>query len=283
MLKIQFKDKRRDPVWVVEKRYTIGSAPDNHLVIDDRSVSSLHARLITQDNKLFLKDNNSANGCFVNDQRVTQKELIPGDEVRIGDISLDILDPRESITQAALTDEQITANAKWVLVADSSWLAGQEFEIPQQPATIGRGSQCDITIPGTHLSRQHAEVSIQGKKLLVRDLASANGTYINDERITEGVASPGDRLRFDVYSFRLIGPDNDPNRTRVRRVRKGNLTPVERKTVDTSPKQWKTRPTSPGNRIEPTPGHASSIFYGFSILLCLGVLGILIYLLLSAK
>ncbi len=283
MLKIQFKDKRRDPVWVVEKRYTIGSAPDNHLVIDDRSVSSLHARLITQDNKLFLKDNNSANGCFVNDQRVTQKELIPGDEVRIGDISLDILDPRESITQAALTDEQITANAKWVLVADSSWLAGQEFEIPQQPATIGRGSQCDITIPGTHLSRQHAEVSIQGKKLLVRDLASANGTYINDERITEGVASPGDRLRFDVYSFRLIGPDNDPNRTRVRRVRKGSLTPVERKTIDTSPKQWKTRPTSPGNRIEPTPGKASSIFYGFSILLCLGVLGILIYLLLSAK
>jgi pSer/pThr/pTyr-binding forkhead associated (FHA) protein len=283
MLKIQFKDKHRDPIWVVEKRYTIGSAPDNHLVIDDNSVSSLHARLITQDNKLFLKDNNSANGCFVNDQRVTQKQLLPGDEIRIGNVSLDILDPRESITQAALTDEQITANAKWALVADSSWLAGQEFLIPGKPAIIGRGSQCDITLPGTHLSRQHAEITIKGKNLLVKDLASANGTYINDERVSEGLASPGDRLRFDVYSFRLIGPDNDPNRTRVRRPRKANLTPVERKTVEDTPKQWKTRPTSPGNRIEPEKSTGSKIIAAFSLLLGLTVIAMVLYILLGAK
>lgn len=279
MLKIQFKDKRQDPIWVIEKRYTIGSAADNHLVVVDQTMSPLHARLLTQDNALYLKDNNSDQGCYVNEQRVTEKQILPGDTIRLGRIEFEILDPRESISQQALSDDAIPP--KWSLVADSSWLSGQEYQIPAHTSTVGRGSQCDIVIPGTHLSRQHAQLTIKGNLLHVRDLASSNGTYINDERVSEGIARPGDRLRMDVYSFRLIGPESENDKTRIRRVRQPSHTPVERKEISSEPKQWITKPTSPGNRIEPTKGNGLNWTLAISVVLCLVVITALAYLFLA--
>ena len=279
MLKIQFKDKRRPPIWVVEKRYTIGSSPDNHLVIDSNTVSPHHARLHTQDKTLILKDNNSQYGCYVNDQRVTEREILPGDSIRIGDIELDILDPRESLSQPILSDDMLMA--RWSLVSDSSWLAGQEFVIPNTKNILGRGSQCDLVIPGTHLSRQHAELTIKGNLLHIRDLASSNGTYINDERVKEGIARPGDRLRFDVYSFRLVGPNTDIDQTRVRRA-PSSLTTIERKNPSTEPKSWKTKATSPGNRDENQYSKDSHWFFTISLSLCAAMLVALFYLLTQA-
>lgn len=247
MLKIQFKDKRHPPLWVVEKLYSIGSAPDNNLVINDREIDALHARLISGDNKVFLKDNNSNSGCFVNGQRITNKEIIPGDIIRLGPVELEVLDPR---AQPGSSDDQ--TGIQWRLVSDSSWLAGQTFIVPgDKPVIIGRGTQCDIVIPGTHLSRRHAELTVQGKFLRIKDLASANGTFVNDKRITNTIAHSGDRLRLDVYTFRLVGPDvEEKNKTRVRAPIEALSKPVERKQTSSEPKRWKTRPTSPGNRIE---------------------------------
>ncbi|NIB41806.1 FHA domain-containing protein [Pseudomaricurvus alkylphenolicus] len=271
MLKIQFKDRRQNPIWIIEKRYTIGSAEDNHLVVEQ--LDAHHARLLTKNNQLFLKDNNSREGCYVNDQRITEKQLLPGDTIRLGTLELEILDPRESLTQAVLEDNAIPQ--RWSLVADSSWLSGQEFEIPPRSAIIGRGSQCDIIIPGTHMSRQHAQLTVKGNMLHVRDLASSNGTYINEERVEEGIARPGDRLRLDVYSFRLIGPEKDANKTQIRRAVAAPT--VARKTVSDEPKQWITKPTSPGNRIEPETPRGSQWMLALSLALCVAIVGVLAY------
>lgn len=252
MLKIQLKDQSREAVWIVEKLYTLGRSASNSMVLDHPSISEQHAKLITRDNKLYLQDLSSEHGCFVNNQRVNIKQLLPGDLLRLGDVEIDILNPRESVAITALSDEQV-AKAQWQLVADSSWLSGQAFPVPAGKITIGRSKDCDLIIPGTHLSRQHAELDIQGNLLHIRDLASSNGTFLNDQRITEGSAKPGDRLRFDVYSFRVIGPDEEKDKTQIRRPRSPTITPLEKKppTADTE-KKWKTRPTSPGNRMEPT-------------------------------
>ena len=246
MLKIQFKDQRREAIWVVERVYSLGSDPKNNLVIQDPSVSPLHAKLITLDDKLYIKDNNSSSGCFVNNEKVNKKQLYPGDVVRLGNVEIQVMDPRESLSQPALTDDQIDGH--WSLVSSGSWLAGQEFFITKSPSIIGRSNHCDIIVPGTHLSRQHAEIKIQGNLLQIRDLASANGTYINDQRVSQGIAKPGDTLRFDTYSFRVAGPYTDHNLTQVRpSAAPKPITPI--KVSQLPQKNWKTRPTSPGNRV----------------------------------
>jgi len=231
---------------------------------------------VSENNKLLLKDNHSKSGSFVNEQRITQKEILPGDLIRLGNIEIEVLDPRESLSQPALSDEVL--KTQWKLVAESSWLSGQEYPIGGNRATIGRASDCDITIPGTHLSRQHAEINIQGNLLHVRDLASANGTFINDERINEGIARPGDRLRLDVYSFRIIGPPGEIDRTRVRRPRHQQFTQLKQEAANSDSKSWKTKSTSPGNRIEPDYGKGNRVISAISAVMLLAMAALIIYM-----
>lgn len=139
----------------------------------------------------------------------------------------------------------------WELVAVGDWLAGQRFEITRH-AVLGRDSSCDITIPGTHLSRHHAELAVKGGALLIRDLKSSNGTFVNDQRVTETSLKPGDSVRFDVLTFRVHGPceaDTTQADTRATMIRRPP--PSRRPRAGAKPaveKQWKSKPTAVGNR-----------------------------------
>jgi pSer/pThr/pTyr-binding forkhead associated (FHA) protein len=272
MLKLHFKDNRQPAFWVTEKMYTIGSSAENQLVIDDDKVDALHAKLIAENDKFLLKDNNSSTGCFINGQRITQKEIVPGDIIKLGITELIVLDPRR-----LQEDANHVISAPWRLVSESNWLAGKTFVVPAERVIIvGRSEQCDITIPGTHLSRKHAELSIKGNQLLVKDLGSSNGTYLNDKAVDEALANNGDRLRIDVYTFRLVAPDNDPQKTRVRPSIDALSKPVEVKQASSEPKRWKTRPTSPGNRIEPTYAETTPKFLLWGLLvMAIIILGVI--------
>ncbi|MDO3386118.1 FHA domain-containing protein [Gilvimarinus sp. SDUM040013] len=275
MLKIKRQDKPHPPVLIVEKLYSIGTAADNNLVLKEPDIDSVHARLVNTNGQITLKDNTSSSGCFVNGQRITQKLLQPGDFIKIGCAEFEVL----PLTQ---TDRQAQADDCWHLVADSSWLAGQSFIIAKDSrCIIGRSSECDITIAGTHLSRRHTEVSVVGSSLRVRDLGSANGTFVNERPVKDDLAHNGDQLRVDVYSFRIVGPDDGADKTQIRNSPLPEFTKtVERKTTSAEPKRWKTRPTSPGNRMEPTYRESRGIRLWPWVALCAAALSILLFLLL---
>jgi hypothetical protein len=74
---------------------------------------------------------------------------------------------------------------------------------PDRPLIVGREQSpiADRIDPGRYgnVSRRHAEVRSDGTALTVTDLDSMNGTFINDERVPSGRATPlkaGDRVRF---------------------------------------------------------------------------------------
>lgn len=240
MFKLQLKDRQEGPFLVKEKLYSIGSDADNHLVLQHESVAPVHARLVTTANKLYLKDNHSHGGCYINGQRVTQKEVLPGDVIRLGSVELEVVAPTAGSAELLATD--------WRLIGEGGWLAGKSYPIPQdRPVTIGRADDNDIVIPGAHLSRRHAQLQSQGDRLRVQDLNSVSGTYVNDALVGSIQARSGDRLRLDVYSFRIVGPEYEARPQPLERIKP----PIQ------APKRWKTRPTSPGNRAEPTPGQKS--------------------------
>ncbi|MEH6557108.1 MAG: FHA domain-containing protein [Oceanicoccus sp.] len=113
---------------------------------------------------------------------------------------------RENAKQlTAVADDRSAGDDSWLLIAEGGWMVGQKFSLGNH-TILGRDSSCDITIPGTHLSRQHAELAISGNRLQIRDLDSANGTYVNDKLVTESELKPGDTVRFDVLVFRIHGP-----------------------------------------------------------------------------
>ena len=64
---------------------TIGRKPENDLVLNDTTVSGLHCTILTEEEKVFIRDENSTNGTFVNGNRISEKtELHPSDRISLG-------------------------------------------------------------------------------------------------------------------------------------------------------------------------------------------------------
>lgn len=272
MLKIQFNNSEQDPIWVVEKSFTIGSADDNHLVIDDASVSPQHAKLSSTRRTFTLKDLGSTEGTQVNGSTVTQCPIIYGDTLKFGDIEVTLIDPA--------TEEKDYA---WSLVAYSNFLAGQEFPLKLETdeyITIGRGKRCDIAFPGTHLSKEHARFHSSSEGLHVTDLDSDNGVFVNDKRTREATLRSGDKLRLDVYNFYVFGPEVDiPKPPCSEDSKRPACIGSDKAKTLLKEKQWITRPTSPGNRSEPSnqPTKVSAWIYLFGIAMVGLLIGLSVY------
>ena len=83
---------------------------------------------------------------------------------------------------------------------------GESMEIGKQGMCIGKsGTKADMVIDGNpSVSRKHAQITRQGQKFYIRDLGSANGTFINGERITadeDRELVNGDRVKLADEEF----------------------------------------------------------------------------------
>ena len=70
----------------------------------------------------------------------------------------------------------------------------KDFAITHKSTTIGRGENCTLRVPLMSISREHCELIMSDDELLIRDLTSSNGTYINNHRVNEKVLQAGDRI-----------------------------------------------------------------------------------------
>jgi len=76
------------------------------------------------------------------------------------------------------------------------------WPVAKDTVVIGRSSECDIVVDAPGVSRRHARVTVKPGRILVEDLGSLNGTYINDDAIKRGHIEDGDRLSLgnvDLY------------------------------------------------------------------------------------
>jgi pSer/pThr/pTyr-binding forkhead associated (FHA) protein len=84
-----------------------------------------------------------------------------------------------------------------------SLVDGREYVVPSSGLRIGRDAASDVVVPGTDVSRHHAELSVGPLGYVVRD-ASTNGVFVNGERT--GGAQPlrgGDIIRIGTEEFRF--------------------------------------------------------------------------------
>ena len=89
------------------------------------------------------------------------------------------------------------------LVVLSEGMTGRTQELKGEKTTIGRTDDNTFPIAEASVSSHHAEVLLRGNEVLIRDLDSTNGSFINGERITESVLKPGEVLRLGQVTMRL--------------------------------------------------------------------------------
>jgi hypothetical protein len=81
--------------------------------------------------------------------------------------------------------------------------AGKRVTIGGQPITFGRGAENDLVLDSLLASRVHAELRPEADGYVLRDLGSANGTWVNGARVTAHRLQPGDEIVIGGESFRF--------------------------------------------------------------------------------
>ena len=165
---------------------SIGREPDNDLVINLPVVSGHHARLTWEGvpGQALLEDLGSSNGTALGqlDRKVTRTVVMATDTVFFGN---------HSVSGADLLG--------WV---DPTLAASLVMQGPEM--VIGRDPGCHRVIDRSTISGRHARLRRTGNRLLLEDLGSSNGTYVNDHRVdgpTE--VRPGDLITLGAETFRL--------------------------------------------------------------------------------
>lgn len=219
MLKLQFKDRRREAVWLVDHTFSIGKSPRNSLMINDQSILEFHAEIINEHDKLTLVDKSAGKGIWVNGKQVTSHmPLKKNDVLRFGQVELQLVDPKAGASLSAAKTQSKPLGGSWAIQSKASWLEKSRYDITKR-VIIGRDPSCDITLALDHLSRKHAALEVKNGQLYVEDLNSSNGTFVNGERITQKGLKPGDKVKMDVVTFEVFGPESpvtDPNKTIIR-------------------------------------------------------------------
>jgi len=82
-------------------------------------------------------------------------------------------------------------------------MTGRTHELKVDKTTIGRVEDNTFQIAEPSVSSHHCEVLLRGSDVVVKDLGSTNGTFINNEKVTETVLKPGQVLRLGQIEMRL--------------------------------------------------------------------------------
>ncbi len=180
---------------------SIGRAPENDIFIPERHVSRQHSVIAFREGIFVINDLGSANGTFVNDQRLEQPfPLAHGDVIRlyVPIINFSAVVTPEEEEKARTTGHMIIPSEYQhpprlaITAGPNKEAEGTEFVLTRDSTTVGRAttdSTWDIALQDKAVSRPHCRFIKNGTTWTVMDLGSANGTLHNNE-VLSGTPRP---------------------------------------------------------------------------------------------
>lgn len=176
-------------------QFSIGRSTDNDWVISHPQVSKYHARLHKTLRGLLLEDLGSTNGTYLQSQRLKPHQPVPvqiGDAIRLAnEVILDWKNPL-LVQWINLPIEENVSSPK--PTQTRSQYVFNVLQGGKTHYTIGRDPSNDFVIAHPRVSRKHAELLKSGQQWLLRDLQSANGTFVDGKRITECLITPQNQI-----------------------------------------------------------------------------------------
>ncbi len=196
-------------------RIRIGREADNDLVLESESCSRYHAEILFGRGLYKIVDLNSTNGISVNTQRVQEHLIAAGDSVEIGVYTLGLSIPQEETPKTRMMSmadvaprPEVPESAAPPEVLYLNRLLGKGGErslkmVEGVEYTIGRSPGADVVVDDAQCSGRHALVFFRGDLCTVRDLDSANGTFVNSEKVRQAEIRPGDRIMVGRTEFAI--------------------------------------------------------------------------------
>ena len=91
------------------------------------------------------------------------------------------------------------------LVVNPGTSLAREFELKPGVYRVGRAAGNDIRIQDASMSGSHAEILVQAGVIMIKDLGSTNGIFINGSPVKYGELRPGQSLRLGWVDMMLVG------------------------------------------------------------------------------
>lgn len=200
----------------------VGSGSDCQIVLVAPGVGVDHCEIEIAGGTATVRTRDPGVATVLNGRQIAQAEpLKPGDLLLFGRIGCRVVANERSVAAVAMPGPSPApaeedgrtrirmALPKFMLRGVSGATFGRNFALSGS-MTMGRQNDCDIPIPAEEISRHHARLQVTAEGVMVEDLGSANGTWINDKRIHTGMLRPGEELRLDTIRFLLLAPGAQP-------------------------------------------------------------------------
>lgn len=164
------------------------------------------------------------------------------------------------------------------LVLLSEGFTGRSFELKTEKSTVGRHEDNTCQIPAASVSGHHAELTIKGNDLHVKDLGSTNGTFMNGEAVQETVVQPGQIIRFGMIEARFeVSPaPGAPPQKKV--LDKTTVVPQGVKLNELEQGTQKVTFDAKNSPFQKKKNTVRNIFIVIAIILGLGIVGVLVML-----
>jgi len=197
---------------------TIGRNPANDIVIDNVGVSRRHAVIKWSGDRATVEDLGSANGTFVNGQKITSHELKDGDVILVLKHRLVLRVPKEA---AALKAELGADAGQKTMFIDPAFIAQaaagkpagrpeaatprlrpclilpdrKKMALEAKEITLGSSADCTIQFAGMFVAKLHARIVPEKEgQFKIIHVAGLAGTRVNGEKVTERVLKHGDEI-----------------------------------------------------------------------------------------
>jgi len=112
----------------------------------------------------------------------------------------------EAVTIDEAIESETVVSATFIVKRGSK--AGSRYLVTDTFTTIGRHPESDIFLDDVTVSRRHAQVHRDGDAILLSDVGSLNGTYLNRVRIDTGSLRSGDEVQIGKFKLVFLTDDS---------------------------------------------------------------------------
>jgi pSer/pThr/pTyr-binding forkhead associated (FHA) protein len=179
----------------------IGTAPDNDVVLEGAVISGHHARIVVSAGMATIEDLGSTNGTSLNarENRVTRATIRESDTVYFGSVPVS--------AHRLLAGQEATRVAEAFPAPKATEDVPPVLEFRGAAMVLGRDADCDRSFDLPTVSGRHARLTRAGDRVLIEDLGSANGTFVNGKQIVRAVpVAAGDRIGLGSHTMTLAIP-----------------------------------------------------------------------------
>jgi ABC-type multidrug transport system ATPase subunit/pSer/pThr/pTyr-binding forkhead associated (FHA) protein len=197
---------------LMDGSWKLGRGQNCDILIDDPFVSRHHAQITVSGTLVQVTDPGSSNGITINDNRIEKDQpitLSPGAKFQIGLYTFCL----QSIPHSQIGGKQVICGPGGPLPSAEGRpdASAEEDSKPLnllglEKISIGRAADNHIVIDHPMVSRYHTLIERMGTRFRILDTHSANGVYVNGERIQNtGWLKEGDEIKVGPYQFNFTG------------------------------------------------------------------------------